>query len=82
MPRDIHTTADGRRLLVIHGHELDTVVQNIKWLAYVGDVGYQLLLKLNGPSTPAAAGSASATGRSARMRKKSIKKRRQLHRRL
>lgn len=49
MARDIHTTADGRRLLVIHGHELDTVVQNIKWLAYVGDVGYQLLLKLNNP---------------------------------
>lgn len=49
MPRDIHTTADGRRLLVIHGHELDTVVQNIKWLAYVGDVGYQFLLRLNAP---------------------------------
>jgi UDP-2,3-diacylglucosamine pyrophosphatase LpxH len=48
-PRDIHTTADGRRLLVIHGHELDTVIQNIKWLAFVGDVGYQLLLKLNHP---------------------------------
>lgn len=49
MPRDIHTTADGRRLLVIHGHELDTVVQNIKWLAHLGDIGYQLLLKLNWP---------------------------------
>lgn len=49
MQRDIHTTADGRRLLVIHGHELDTVVQNIKWLAFVGDVGYQLLLRLNHP---------------------------------
>lgn len=47
--RAIHMTADGRRLLVIHGHELDTVVQNIKWLAYVGDVGYQILLRLNGP---------------------------------
>src|SRR5438309_10123066 len=23
----IHTTADGRRILIIHGHELDTVVQ-------------------------------------------------------
>jgi|ERR1700677_749816 len=45
----IHETADKRRLLVMHGHELDTVVQNIKWLAYVGDVGYQLLLKLNRP---------------------------------
>ena len=49
MQRDIHTTADGRRLLVIHGHELDTVVQNIKWLAFAGDVGYQLLLRLNHP---------------------------------
>lgn len=49
MPHDIHTTADGRRLRVFHGHELDTVVQNIKWLAFVGDVGYQLLLKLNHP---------------------------------
>ena len=42
-------TADGRRLLVIHGDELDTVIQNVKWLAYVGDVGYQFLLKLNRP---------------------------------
>jgi UDP-2,3-diacylglucosamine pyrophosphatase LpxH len=45
----IHQTADGRSILVMHGHELDTVVQNIKWLAFVGDVGYQFLLKLNGP---------------------------------
>ena len=43
----IHKTADGRRILIIHGHELDTVVQNVKWLAYVGDVGYQFLLSLN-----------------------------------
>jgi UDP-2,3-diacylglucosamine pyrophosphatase LpxH len=43
----IHTTADGRRVLVIHGHELDTVVQNAKWLAFAGDVGYQFLLSLN-----------------------------------
>ena len=49
LPRDIHTTADGRRLLIIHGHELDTVIQNIKWLAYAGDVGYQFLLRLNTP---------------------------------
>lgn len=45
----IHTTADGRRLLVMHGHELDTVVQNMKWLAHVGDFGYQTLLRLNHP---------------------------------
>src|SRR5207248_8340536 len=45
--RAIHKTADGRRLLVIHGHELDAVVQNAKWLAFAGDVGYQFLLSLN-----------------------------------
>ena len=42
-----HRTADGRRILIIHGHELDTVVQNVKWLAFAGDLGYQLLLSLN-----------------------------------
>jgi len=49
LPRAIHTTADGRRLLIIHGHELDTVVQNIRWLAHIGDVGYQFLLHMNRP---------------------------------
>src|SRR5438046_8979780 len=43
----IHRLPDGRRMLVIHGHELDTVVQNVKWLAFAGDVGYQFLLSLN-----------------------------------
>jgi UDP-2,3-diacylglucosamine pyrophosphatase LpxH len=43
----IHVAADGHRILIIHGHELDTVVQNAKWLAYLGDVGYQFLLSLN-----------------------------------
>ena len=47
--RAIHTTVDGRRLLIIHGHELDTVVQNAKWLAHIGDIGYQMLLLLNMP---------------------------------
>jgi UDP-2,3-diacylglucosamine pyrophosphatase LpxH len=43
----IHRLTDGRRMLVIHGHELDMVVQNVKWLAFMGDVGYQFLLSLN-----------------------------------
>ncbi len=43
----VHVTADGRRILVLHGHELDTVVQNVKWLALLGDLGYQFLLALN-----------------------------------
>src|ERR1051325_10809540 len=46
-PSAIHVTATGQRILVIHGHELDTVVQNVKWLALLGDVGYQFLLSLN-----------------------------------
>jgi len=44
----VHTTADGRRVLVMHGHELDTVVQNLGWLAHVGDIGYTILLRCNG----------------------------------
>jgi UDP-2,3-diacylglucosamine pyrophosphatase LpxH len=44
----IHTTADGRRLLIMHGHELDNVVQNMGWLAHLGDLGYVLLMRCNG----------------------------------
>jgi UDP-2,3-diacylglucosamine pyrophosphatase LpxH len=43
----IHVTAAGERILIIHGHELDTVVQNVKWLAFAGDLGYQFLLSFN-----------------------------------
>ena len=43
----IHTTALGKRLLVIHGDQFDGVVQCAKWLAYVGDYLYDLTLKLN-----------------------------------
>jgi UDP-2,3-diacylglucosamine pyrophosphatase LpxH len=43
----IHETASGERILIIHGHELDAVVQNVKWLAFAGDLGYQFLLSLN-----------------------------------
>ena len=44
---DIHTTADGRRLVVMHGHEFDTVTMNARWLSMLGDVGYSLLLRVN-----------------------------------
>lgn len=42
-----HRTADGRRLLIIHGDQYDAVVQGHKWLAFLGDKGYSLLLELN-----------------------------------
>jgi UDP-2,3-diacylglucosamine pyrophosphatase LpxH len=45
--RAIHATASGERVLIIHGHELDAVVQNVKWLAFAGDLGYQFLLSVN-----------------------------------
>jgi len=42
-----HTTANGRRLWIIHGDEFDAVVQCAKWLAYVGDSLYEWSLRLN-----------------------------------
>lgn len=43
----IHETADGRRFLVTHGDEFDGVVLYARWLAFLGDAGYSVLLKLN-----------------------------------
>jgi len=43
----IHEAADGRRYLVTHGDEFDGVVQNAKWLAFLGDWSYRGLLALN-----------------------------------
>ncbi|MFY8094014.1 MAG: UDP-2,3-diacylglucosamine diphosphatase [Niveispirillum sp.] len=43
----IHTAADGKRYLVIHGDQFDAVVRYAKWLAFVGDTAYTFLLWLN-----------------------------------
>lgn len=43
----IHTMADGRRFLVMHGDEFDIVMQNKRWLAIIGDKAYGNLLTLN-----------------------------------
>ncbi len=43
----IHTTADGRRLLVLHGDQFDGVVLYARWLAFLGDYAYAALLRLN-----------------------------------
>ena len=42
-----HDTADGRRLLVLHGDEFDTVMLAHRWLAFVGDKLYHSLMGLN-----------------------------------
>jgi len=47
MHEAVHLTADGRRLLIVHGDEFDGVVLYAKWLAFLGDHAYTLLMKLN-----------------------------------
>jgi UDP-2,3-diacylglucosamine pyrophosphatase LpxH len=43
----VHVTADGRRLLVIHGDWFDFVVTHARWLAVLGDGAYTLALWVN-----------------------------------
>ncbi len=43
----VHTTADGRKMLVLHGDRFDGVIACAKWLAYVGDSLYTMILKFN-----------------------------------
>ena len=43
----VHRTADGRRLLVTHGDAYDGVVLYARWLAFLGDAAYGLLLRAN-----------------------------------
>jgi UDP-2,3-diacylglucosamine pyrophosphatase LpxH len=42
-----HVTADGKRLLVVHGDEFDSVVRYAKFLAVLGDHAYTAALVLN-----------------------------------
>jgi UDP-2,3-diacylglucosamine pyrophosphatase LpxH len=43
----IHETADGRRMLVIHGDHFDSIVTYARWLAHLGDTAYTFALMLN-----------------------------------
>ena len=43
----VHVTADGRTLLVVHGDVFDGIVLYARWLAFLGDRAYELLLKAN-----------------------------------
>lgn len=42
-----HTTADGKRLLILHGDDFDGVVRYARWLALLGDWAYENVLRLN-----------------------------------
>lgn len=43
----IHAGADGRRYLVTHGDRFDSFEQRMRWLSKIGDVGYEILLRVN-----------------------------------
>ncbi len=43
----VHTTADGRRLLLMHGDAFDGVTRHHRWVARLGDVAYNLLVRAN-----------------------------------
>jgi UDP-2,3-diacylglucosamine pyrophosphatase LpxH len=45
----LHTTAAGRRYVVIHGDEFDVIVRYARWLAFLGDRSYELALWCNRP---------------------------------
>ena len=44
---DIHTTALGKKFLIVHGDEYDAVARHHKWLAKLGSVGYDWLIEIN-----------------------------------
>lgn len=43
----IHVTADGKRLLLVHGDEFDQVTRYHRWVAVLGDMAYNLLVRIN-----------------------------------
>lgn len=43
----VHVTAQGKRMLVLHGDRFDGVIACAKWLAYLGDNLYTVILKFN-----------------------------------
>ncbi|HTY04789.1 MAG TPA: UDP-2,3-diacylglucosamine diphosphatase [Rhodocyclaceae bacterium] len=44
----VHTGADGRRYLLIHGDEFDQVTRHHRWVALLGDIAYNTLVRING----------------------------------
>lgn len=43
----VHTTADGKRLLLIHGDLFDQVTRYHRWVAVLGDYAYDFLVGVN-----------------------------------
>lgn len=49
---DIHTTVTGKRFLIVHGDEYDAIARHHQWIAKIGSVGYDWLIKINGIIRP------------------------------
>lgn len=45
--RTVHTTADGRRFLIVHGDEFEGVVRHSKWLEVLGEWAYAGVLTVD-----------------------------------
>jgi len=43
----IHTCADGRRYLLLHGDAFDQVMRHHRWVAVLGDIAYEFLVRIN-----------------------------------
>lgn len=43
----VHTTAAGKRFLVMHGDQFDVVVRHHRWLAHLGDWAYEAAMFVN-----------------------------------
>ncbi|MGA2410863.1 MAG: UDP-2,3-diacylglucosamine diphosphatase, partial [Candidatus Binataceae bacterium] len=43
----IHVTADGARMLVMHGHQFDSSFSSARWLALMGSKAYAAALRIN-----------------------------------
>lgn len=43
----IHETADGRRLLILHGDKFDAILRSVRWLALLGDWAYNFAMVLS-----------------------------------
>ena len=45
--RYVHSTADGREFLVMHGDEFDSAVKCSRWLASFGATAYEIMMRIN-----------------------------------
>lgn len=43
----VHELADGRRFVLLHGDEFDQVTRYHRWVAVLGDVSYNVLVRIN-----------------------------------